>query len=221
MSFNVLLIDGHNAPGRLSAALLDQYQASLPDGTGITRMNVWEQNFNSDFKGDYQTLLDWEPDLLNIAQALDTCDHLVIAFPLWWGAEPARTKGLFDRLLMPGYAFKYHPKGPWWDRLLAGRSADVIVTMDTPPLLLRLFYGDPIGKRWSRQILGFSGFKPVRVYRFGPIRRAEAAKRFENWSQKIHKAAKTARDLKRGEKLRLPAAIERRKNARDAVRERG
>ena len=99
----------------------------------------------------------------------------MVGFPLWWGGEPAALKGLLDRLLLPGFAFKYHRRDSFWDRLLSGRSADVIVTMDTPPWYLRLLYGDPIGHRWRQQVLGFCEFKPLRIHRFGQTRRGGAA----------------------------------------------
>jgi len=88
-------------------------------------------------------------------------------------------KGLLDRVILPGFAFRYHKKGVFWDRLLAGRSADVVVTMDTPPWYLRAVYGDPVGRRWRRQVLGFCGFNPIRVFRFGPTRQGQAKKRIE------------------------------------------
>ncbi len=221
MHLNVLMIDGHNAPDRLSAALLDAYAAGLPADAVVTRVQVCDLAFEPDLAGGYAALPDWEPDVLMLADAVDACDHLVIAFPLWWGAEPARTKGLFDRLLMPGYAFRYHREDVWWDKLLAGRSADVIVTMDTPPLYLRLAYGDPVGKRWKKQILEFCGFAPVRIFRFGMVRRGGAEKGLGKWVATLQRAAGSIGGLKRGEKRLQPPAGERRKTTGLAVAERG
>ena len=214
MAYRVVMIDGHNAPGRLSAALLDAYAAGLPAGTEIERFCVPEMDFEPDLKGGYTVLIDWEPDLLRLAEAIDACDHLVIAFPMWWGAEPARTKGLIDRLLLPGYAFAYHQDDPWWDRLLEGRSADLIVTMDTPPLFLRLAYGDAVIRRWRGQILGFTGFAPVRVFRFGPVRKGGAARTFDKWTAKLRKAAAGSAALKRKPKRDQAPARERRARRR-------
>ena len=109
-------------------------------------------------------------------------------------------KGLLGRILLPGFAFRYHRDNPFWDRLLAGRSADVIVTMDTPAWYLRTVYGDPVARRWRRQILGFCGFHPIRIIRLGPTRRGGAAKRINVWKTDIARAANSATELKRGAK---------------------
>lgn len=50
-------------------------------------------------------------------------------------------KGLLDRILLLGFAFCYRRVNPLWDKLLAGRFVDVIVTMDAPPWFLRVVYG--------------------------------------------------------------------------------
>ncbi|MCB2058179.1 MAG: NAD(P)H-dependent oxidoreductase, partial [Novosphingobium sp.] len=165
-----LVIDGYPDSGRLVTALLDGYVAALPGGTEIDRFAVRDLAFDPVLHRGYAEDQPLEPDLRRLADAVLACDHLVVAFPMWWGAEPAPLKGLLDRLLLPGWAFRYHRDDPMWDRLLAGRSADLIVTMDTPPWYLRLAYGDAVIKRWKRQVLGFTGFKPVRVFRFGPTR---------------------------------------------------
>ncbi len=108
-------------------------------------------------------------------------------------------------MILPGFAFRYYRKGPFWDRLLAGRSADVIVTMGTPPWYLRPIYGDFIGRRWRPRVLGFCGFDHVRVFRFGPTRQDQAKKRIENWQAQVAKAAVTAPALKRGTKRDVPS----------------
>lgn len=182
------------------SSLLDAYAAALPAVVQTTRIAVRDLAFDPNLRAGYSADQPWEPDLQDLAAALDACDHLVVAFPLWWGAEPAQLKGLLDRLLLPGWAFRYHKGDPMWDRLLAGRSADLIVTMDTPPWYLRLAYGDAVIKRWSRQVLGFVGFKPVRVFRFGPTRRGGAAKALPGWTRALEHAAASAAGLRRGDK---------------------
>ena len=202
---NVLMLDGHPDTGRLTTALLEHYEKSLPAGAAVTRFAVRDLVFDPVLKQGYGAEMPWELDLQTLAAALDAADHVVIGFPLWWGSEPAPLTGLFSRMLLPGFAFKYHRDNIWWDRLLAGRSADVVITMDTPPWYLSLAFGDPIGRRLKHQILGFCGVKPLRIFRFGPNRRGQTAKRLEGWKARLAKAAATAEGLKRGAKNSLLA----------------
>ena len=190
---NVLLIDGHPDEGRFVSHLLDIYQRALPTEFEVTRVAVRNLNFLPNLQHGYRKRTDWEPDISALAEQLDAADHIAFAFPMWWGAEPAQLKGLIDRLFLPGFTFAYHDDDTWWDRLMVGRSADVIITMDTPPIFLRLAYGNSIIQRWKKQILGFAGFKPVRIFPFGQVKFGGAEKNHEKWAQKIEKAARSIR----------------------------
>ncbi len=194
---HVLILDGHPDEGRLVSALLDHYARSLQPGMTVQRIAVRDLAFDPNLRRGYGADQDWEPDLRGVGAAIGACDHIVVGFPLWWGGEPAPLKGLLDRVILPGFAFRYHKKGVFWDRLLAGRSADVVVTMDTPPWYLRAVYGDPVGRRWRRQVLGFCGFSPIRVFRFGPTRQGQAKKRIEGWQAQVANAAATVPALRR------------------------
>ncbi|MFV0411569.1 MAG: NAD(P)H-dependent oxidoreductase [Paracoccus sp. (in: a-proteobacteria)] len=200
----VLLIDGHPDADRLSAHLLESYQQALPEDAQVTRLAVRDMDFNADLSRGYADLPELEPDLVAALEAVEACDHLVLVFPLWWGAEPARVKGFWDRILLPRRAFRYHQKDLFWDRLLKGRSADLLVTMDTPPPYLRLVYFDPLGWRMKRQVLGFVGFRPIRLGYFGMVRRGGAEKNLEKWHAHIRKMARSAPALRRGRKTDGP-----------------
>ncbi len=193
----VLLIDGHPDTQRLSAHLLDVYTSALPAGTQLTRVNLRDLTFDPLAMRSYAKIPELESDLAGVWDQMISTDHLVLAFPMWWGAEPALVSGFIERLFLPGRAFAYHPDDPWWDRLLAGRSADVLITMDTPPMVLRWLWGFPIGKRWRRQVLGFVGFDPVRIHCFGPVRRGGAEKALSGWKSRIESAARSVASLKR------------------------
>ncbi|WP_284125315.1 NAD(P)H-dependent oxidoreductase [Parerythrobacter aestuarii] len=196
----VVLIDGHPDESRLTSALLDIYEAALPSGSDIVRIAVRDLDFTPNLRFGYARRTPWEPDISRLAEELDACDHLVVCFPMWWGAEPAIVKGLLDRLLLPGFTFAYHSDDPWWDRLMAGRSADAIITMDTPRIFLRFAYGDSIVRRWRKQVLDFCGFKPARVLPLGPVKQGSAEKNWVKWTAKIEKLARTAGPSKPQEK---------------------
>jgi len=197
----VLILDGHPDENRLLCHLLDHYQMSLDSEINVVRINVRDLEFTPNLKQGFGADQTHEPDLVRVADAIAECDHIVVGFPLWWGAEPAMLKGLLDRVLLPGFAFKYHRENIWWDKLLTGRSADLIVTMDTPPWLLRFFYLDPVMRRWRIQVFGFTGVKPMRAFRFGTTRRGGAAKGIAGWEKRLERAAKSIVGLKRGTKF--------------------
>lgn len=206
----VLLIDGHPDQGRFASHLLDCYAAALPGADEVTRVAVRDLAFTPILRRGYAQRTEWEPDLARLATMVDDCDHLVIAFPMWWGSEPAELKGLIDRLFLPGFMFAYHQDDPWWDRLMAGRSADVIITMDTPPLFLWLSYGNAIIRRWKGQVLGFVGFAPVRLLACGPVRKGGAQKSLAKWQSKIERLARSVRTTSPDQKqARLPAFLNR------------
>lgn len=206
----VLLIDGHPDQGRFASYLLDCYAAALPGADEVTRVAVRDLAFTPILRRGYAQRTEWEPDLARLATMVDDCDHLVIAFPMWWGSEPAELKGLIDRLFLPGFMFAYHQDDPWWDRLMAGRSADVIITMDTPPLFLWLSYGNAIIRRWKGQVLGFVGFAPVRLLACGPVRKGGAEKSLAKWQSKIERLARSVRTTSPDQKqARLPAFLNR------------
>lgn len=204
----VVLLDGHPDQGRFASHLLDLYAAALPASAEVTRVAVRDLAFTPILRHGYAKRTEWEPDLAQLARVIDDCDHLAIAFPMWWGSEPAELKGLIDRLFLPGFMFAYHKDDPWWDRLMAGRSADVIITMDTPPVFLWLSYGNAIIRRWKGQVLEFVGFAPVRIMVCGPVRKGGADKSPAKWRAKIEQLAQSVQAKAPDKKqARLPAFL--------------
>lgn len=212
---DILLIDGHPDAGRLTSHLLDIYQSALPEGVTVRRVAVRDLAFDPILHHGYAKRTEWEEDLHSFAEMLDACDHLVIAFPMWWGSEPALVKGLVDRVFLPGFTFAYHDDDQWWDRLMEGRSADAIVTMDTPRFFLLLMYWDAIIRRWKGQVLGFCGFKPVRFLALGPVKKGEAEKRLPKWRSRIERLARSIRvDQPEKKQLRLDRFLKRQRAIR-------
>lgn len=193
----ILILDGHPDDGRLLGDLLDIYASGLPTRTQITRIAVRDLSFDPILHRGYEVEQTLEPDLERAWDAILAADHLVIGFPLWWGGEPALLKGFWDRLLLPGCAFETGegliPKG-----LLTGRSADVIVTMDTPPTLMRTIMADPLGQRLRQIILGFCGVIGVRTYYFGPVADGAAEAAMPSWRRRLGRIARRAPGRWRG-----------------------
>ena len=83
-----------------------------------------------------------------------------------------------------------------WDRKLKGRSADVMITGDTPPLMDRFLFNWPGRAQASRYVLRFAGIRPVRARQFGSVR-LSSQKKIDSW---VEKAARLGRKAARGHK---------------------
>ncbi len=192
----ILVINGHPGRDRLCDAVLNAYvEGATAAGADIRVFHLRDVEFDPVLHEGYKQRQEWEPGLQEIADGLEWCEHLTLVFPMWWGQMPALLKGFVDRVVLPGVAFKYREKGPFWDRLLAGRSGDALITMDTPPWYLWLKYGNPLPKLIRGQVFGFVGIKPVRLFKFGPTR-GQQNKVYEKWLARARKAGETVVKVK-------------------------
>lgn len=132
--------------------------------------------------------LRFEPDLIDFQQSLLWSEHVVFILPVWWGGMPAKFKGLIDRTFLPGFAFKFKENKSIPEKLLEGRTADVILTMDTPPFYYRWFQGNPVYKQLKRTILEFCGFKQISATYVGPLMNSTQEQR-DKWRRNISKLA--------------------------------
>lgn len=192
MAKNITVILGHPDSNSYCGALATNYvQAAEAEGHSVRYFKLGEIAFDASMHHGYNKRQELEPGLKEIQDAITWAKHLVLIYPVWWGSMPALLKGLFDRVLLPGYAFKYRENSQLWDRLLAGRSAHVFVTMDTPPWYYRWIYKMPGHHQIKKTILEFCGIKPVKITSFGPVRYASPVQR-EKWLQQIKQYAKKA-----------------------------
>jgi NAD(P)H dehydrogenase (quinone) len=192
MAKNIVLILGHPDAESYCGALAAAYaEAAKKAGHKVKFFKLGEISFDPILHHGYNQIQELEPGLKEIQDAVVWAKHLVFVYPTWWGAMPSLLKGMIDRVFLPGYAFKYRENSQFWDKLLAGRSAHAIVTMDTPPWYYRLVYKMPGHSQMKKTILGFCGIKPVKITSFGPIRFASAAKR-DKWMQRVKQFARSA-----------------------------
>jgi putative NADPH-quinone reductase len=193
MSRSIVILLGHPDRDSLCGALAERYQhAALAAGHPVQLFALGEIDFDPILRHGYRQIQPLEPGLERINAAIAGCEHLVLVYPTWWGGMPALLKGFFDRAFLPGVAFRYRADSVWWDRLLAGRSARVITTLDTPPWYYRWVYRMPGHQQIRRTILEFCGIRPVSISGFGPVRSASAAQR-SAWLQQAEQLGRQAR----------------------------
>lgn len=172
----------HPRQSSLCGALADRYlRGAEAAGHSISKMDLSAMTFDpAAMKGYGRAPAPLEPDLIAWQDRIREADHLLIVHPYWWGAMPAQAKAVLDRALAPGFGFQYKGAGLAWDGLLKGRTADVIITSDTPPLFDRLAYNKPGRRVLTNQVLRFCGVKVRRVRQFGSVKMAKPRK-IETW----------------------------------------
>lgn len=137
---------------------------------------------------------DWDAGRppISILEAQGTirwAEHLVIIFPLWIGAMPALLKGFVEQTLRPGFAMAPTRNGGW-TKLLAGRSARVVVTMGMPAMVFRWYFGAP-GLKSLTQNLALVGIKPRRSLLIGSIEAMGDARR-RHWLHRLRRLGREA-----------------------------
>ncbi|TYP74043.1 NAD(P)H-dependent oxidoreductase [Paenibacillus methanolicus] len=177
----VLVINGHPETQTYCAALADAYaEGAAQSRADVRRLDVGAIRFQPNYVNGFQKQNELEPELAEAQELIRWADHLVFVYPTWWGTMPALLKGFIDRVFLPGFAFKYRNNSQLWDKLLTGKSARMIVTMDTPPWYNRWIYRHAGHRVMRDNILKFCGISPVRITEIGPVRPSTAEKR-EKW----------------------------------------
>jgi putative NADPH-quinone reductase len=176
-STRVLVLDGHPDGTSLVSALADAAAAAAQArGAEVRLVRLSAMQFDPNLAHGYKARMEHEPDLQALLADLRWCDTLILVHPLWWGAAPAKLKGVFDRLFLPGIAFAYEGDGHFPKKLFEGRTARVLITADTPPWYLWLGYRNGWLNVLKRQILDFVGFKVTQMKVVGTIRDATPAR---------------------------------------------
>jgi len=178
----ILVVLGQPQKQSYGAALMQAYvEGARSAGAEVRELYLGDIQFNAVAAGSPAPL---EPDLAQAQESIKWAEHLVFVYPIWWGTIPALLKGFIERTFAPGFAVNFRKDSPLWDKLLKGRSARLIVTLNTPSFIYRWVFGRPGHHTMKRTILEFSGIKPVRITEVGPINGSTEEKR-KRWLENV------------------------------------
>jgi len=178
MSKKIVIINGHPNPNSFNFGIAAAYkEGATINGAEVREITIANLKFEPNLKFGYQKRMELEPDLLQAWEAIQWADHLVWVHPVWWGGLPAIMKGFIDRLFLPGMAFSYRENSIFWDKLLKGKTARIITTLDQPGWYYWLFFGKPSVNQLKKSTLQFCGIHPVKTTYVGIIKTSSAGQR--------------------------------------------
>lgn len=191
---NVLIILGHPRKGSFSEALANAYKTgALNAGMDVKQINVSEMQFNPNVVATSPRDQHLEEDV-SIAQDLITwADHVVFVYPTWWGTMPALLKAFLDRVLTPGFAFEDIHESDNWIKLLKGKSAQLITTMDTPLWVFNWLHKSPGHNAMAKSTLQYCGISPVKMLSFSPVNNSSEKNR-NQWLEKTEQKGSQLKD---------------------------
>ncbi|MCW7494288.1 NAD(P)H-dependent oxidoreductase [Leptospira sp. 2 VSF19] len=188
---NILVVLGHPNSNSLCAHLAETYvNEAKKVGHTVNFLKLGELKFDYNLhmghKKESQQLL--EPDLIQSQRLISESDHLVFVFPSWWASMPAVLKAWIDRVFLPGFSFKYRKNSPFPEKLLLGKTARIIVTMDAPSWYYKWFNKSPGVQLLKFGTLEFCGVSPVKVTIFGQVR-TRKQRDFMKWTKLVESIA--------------------------------
>jgi putative NADPH-quinone reductase len=195
MSHRIAVIQGHPdaAGAHYGHTLADAYaQGALAAGHALRRIEVAQIDFPW-----LRSKAEWEQGALPVSlqeaqAAIQWANHLVFVFPLWLGGMPALLKGFLEQVARPDFAITRVAEGSMPKKLLAGRSARVVVTMGMPAFVYRWYFGAHSLKALELNILGFCGIAPIHRTLIGSVESVGSARR-DAWCARMHLLGRGAR----------------------------
>ncbi len=185
MSKKILVILGQPQRQSYGGALMQAYiEGAKAVGAEVRELYLGDLQFNPVGTTSLAHAVEMEPDLANAQEAIRWADHLVFVYPIWWGTIPALLKGFIERVFLPGFAVNFRENSLLWDKLLTGRSARLIVTLNTPSWIYRWVFSRPGHNTMKKTILQFCGIKPVRITEVGPMKNSTEARR-KQWLEQV------------------------------------
>ena len=108
----VTIVFAHPWHGSFNKAILDTITAEFDkENKPYGVIDLYKDNFNPVFTEEELSLYSegksLSPLVMRYQQMIKSSDELIFIFPNWWNTMPAILKGLFDKVLLKGFAFNY------------------------------------------------------------------------------------------------------------------
>ena len=207
---NVLVLLGHPDPQSFNGALADAYAAAAERaGARVELLRLVDLDFDPILRMGFRGEQPLEPDLVRARAAIEAADHVVWVFPTWWASAPALVRGFVDRVFLPGWAFRNHEGSSLPEKLLRGRSARIVTTMDAPRFWYVLAYRSALHHAFVTATLDYCGVGPVAKSTVYSVRNLDARARERAIARVAEEARADVARLAKGERARRGEVVAR------------
>lgn len=190
---NVVIVFNHPYEGSYCNAVLDSVIRGLQQAKHDTDIiHLDKDGFNPVMTArDLKAFRDKQPidqKVIEYKTRLERADYLVFIFPIWWELMSAMMKGFIDKVIFPGIAYDYaEGSNTRMKPLLTNiKGITVITTMNTPRILYRIVFGNPIQKALMIGTFWKLGYKNRKWISLNMVKQVSVEKR-KSWLIKIEK----------------------------------
>lgn len=182
----IVIVNGHPdpSPAHFIHAAAAAYEHGAASAHEVRRIDIGLLQFPLIRSQEEWTNGELPAGIREAQEALRWAEHVVLFYPMWLGDVPAVLKGFLEQVMRPNFAFRYRENG-FPEKLLAGKSARIVVSMGMPGFAYALFYRAHSLKSLKRNVFNFVGIRPVQHTIIGAVE-GSAAKR-EKWLAEMRK----------------------------------
>ena len=191
MQNKILIINSHPDDKSYNYALSERYVVGAKkSGAEVKIINLYKLDFKPFFRGlEHENTI--EDNIKESQILLKWANHIVFFYPIWWATIPALLKSFLERVLVPGFSnenSKSDREFLQWHELLSGKTARLIVTMDSPPLF-HIFKVKQPSYHTMKDILKFCGINSIKKTYFGSVKMSDEHQR-KLWLDKVERLGK-------------------------------
>ncbi len=183
----IYLINANAKKESLKAPYVNAYiEEAEINGNVVKTVNIYDLDVDFlSFDGN-EIVNELSQDLKHVQQNILWADQIVLVYPIWCMAMPAKLKALLERVFQDGVLLEMTERGPV--PLLKNKTMVVIQSYTMPVFYMKYFCGDLPFKFLKIVMDQWCGFKIEKRFDFGCIEYASNNKK-KKWESSIRKFA--------------------------------
>ena len=178
-----VLVSYHPYNKSFNAAIIDCIKESVNKNDSLEHIDLAEISFNpalsskelfefSQARTDRGVKTEnLDPQAVQFAETINSCDHLILVFPIWWELMPGQMKGFIDKVVFPGLFYSYKSEFSMRAVSQSLKRVSIITTMNTPRFLYSMKFKNPIYNALAKGTFMKLGIKDIRWINWGFIKK--------------------------------------------------